>query len=70
MVECFLLLGHGAGAMWIPLIAIPAVIAGVAASIRLILSGLWGIVAPRRRSRSRARARLGRTVLTLTLRSP
>ncbi len=43
MLECFLLLGK-VGATWAPLIAIPAVIAGGLASMRLILSGIEGIV--------------------------
>ena len=44
MVECFLLLRH-AGDKWVPLLAIPGVIAGLAASICLIISGLKGILA-------------------------
>ena len=43
MLECLLLLRRD-GPSWIPLIAIPAVIAGGVASIRLMLSGIKGIV--------------------------
>ena len=50
MLECFLLLGH-TGAKWVPVFAIPGVIAGFAASICLILSGLRGIIAGPRESK-------------------
>jgi hypothetical protein len=43
MVECFLLLRQ-ADARWIPLVAIPAVLAGGVAAICLILSGIKGIM--------------------------
>ena len=43
MVECFLLLRQ-ADARWIPLVAIPAVLAGGVAAICLILSGIKGII--------------------------
>jgi hypothetical protein len=52
MVECFLLLRQ-TDAKWIPLLAIPAVLAGGVAAICLMLSGIKGIVAdgyrPKRR---------------------
>ena len=44
MLECFLLLRH-TGDKWVPAVAIPGVIAGIAASIRLIASGLKGSLA-------------------------
>lgn len=44
MLECFLLLRH-AGARWVPVLAIPGVVAGFAASLCLILSGIKGIIA-------------------------
>ena len=44
MFECFLLLRH-AGDKWIAFIAIPAVIAGLAASICLMITGLKGCLA-------------------------
>jgi len=50
MLECFLLLRH-AGAKWVPIIAIPGVIAGIGASTCLILSGLKGILEGPRQSR-------------------
>ena len=43
MVECFLLLRQ-ADARWIPLVAIPAVLAGGVAAMCLILSGIKGIM--------------------------
>jgi hypothetical protein len=43
MLECFLLLRQS-GARWIPLLAIPAVLAGSLASICLMLSGIKGII--------------------------
>lgn len=54
MVECFLLLVHSLGPWWAPLVAIPLVLAGMAASLRLILSGCWGVLAAQRHSRPRA----------------
>ena len=54
MLECFLFVHH-AGARWAPLIAIPGVIAGGAASISLLVSGIKGLIAkPRRRRINRA----------------
>jgi len=44
MLECFLLLRQ-AGAKWFGLFAVPAVIAGVVASIGLIVSGIKGLIA-------------------------
>ncbi len=52
MVECFLLLRH-TGEKWVPLLAIPGVIAGLAASICLIISGLKGCLAGPNRPRSK-----------------
>lgn len=46
MFECLLLM-HRAGATWVPLIAIPAGIAGWVAAMWLILSGIKGILAAR-----------------------
>lgn len=46
MVECFLLLRQG-DAKWVPLVAIPAVLAGGVAAICLILSGIKGIIVQR-----------------------
>jgi hypothetical protein len=43
MLECFLLLRQS-GPKWIPLLAIPAVLAGGLASICLMLSGIEGII--------------------------
>jgi hypothetical protein len=43
MLECFLLLRQS-GAKWIPVLAIPAVLAGGLASICLMLSGIEGII--------------------------
>jgi len=43
MLECFLLLRQS-GPKWIPLLAIPAVLAGGLASICLVLSGIRGII--------------------------
>ena len=43
MLECFLLLRQS-GAKWVPLFAIPAVLAGGLASICLMLSGIKGII--------------------------
>lgn len=48
MFECFLLLRSTSGARWIPLLAIPMVIAGGIASVSLMLSGAMGILAARR----------------------
>ena len=45
--ECFLLL-HRAGAKWVPLFAIPGVITGTAASLYMIITGMSGLIAPRR----------------------
>ncbi len=47
IVECFLLL-HRAGPKWVPLIAIPGVIAGILSSLYMIMSGMKGVIAPRR----------------------
>jgi hypothetical protein len=44
MLGCFLLLLQK-GATWVPLIAIPAVIAGTIASLWFIISGIKGIIA-------------------------
>jgi hypothetical protein len=44
MFECLLLV-HRAGAMWVPLVAIPGGIAGCVAAIWLMLSGIKGIIA-------------------------
>ena len=58
MVECFLLLRQ-AGAKWFALFAVPAVIAGGAASMGLILSGIKGLITegsrPKRRAQRAAR---------------
>jgi hypothetical protein len=43
MLECFLLLGK-VGAVWAPLIAIPAMVAGAVAAICLIFSGIKGMI--------------------------
>jgi hypothetical protein len=43
MLECFLLLRQS-GARWIPLFAVPAVLAGGVAAISLMLSGIKGII--------------------------
>jgi len=48
MLECFLLLRHPADGRWIALFAIPMVIAGGVASVRLMLSGVKGLLATRR----------------------
>ena len=53
MLECFLLLRQS-GAKWIPLLAIPAVIAGGVASICLMLSGIKGIITEGSRPKRRA----------------
>jgi hypothetical protein len=55
MLECFLLLRHAAGGRWIPFFAIPLVIAGGAASISLMLSGVKGLLAARHQPDRRAR---------------
>jgi hypothetical protein len=55
MLECLLLLRRG-GAAWIPLIAIPAVIAGGVASMRLMVSGIKGIISGSRPKRKVVRA--------------
>jgi len=47
MLECFLLLRHPAGGRWIALFAIPLVISGSVASVRLMLSGVKGLLAAR-----------------------
>jgi hypothetical protein len=51
MLECFLLLRSGA--RWVPLFAVPAVLAGGVAAISLMLSGIKGIItegySPKRR---------------------
>ena len=47
MLECFLLLRHASGGKWVPLFAIPLVIAGGVASVSLMLSGLKGLLAAR-----------------------
>jgi len=44
MLACFLLLRQS-GATWVPLIAIPAVIAGTIASLWFTISGIKGIIA-------------------------
>ena len=46
MFECLLLV-HRIGATWVPVLAIPALIAGWVASIWLMLSGIKGIIAER-----------------------
>jgi len=53
MLECFLLLRH-VGAKWVPVFAIPGIVAGFAASICLILSGIKGIIASTRQSKPRS----------------
>jgi len=52
MLECFMLLRVG-GAVWAPLIAIPAVIAGWVAAILLAVSGVKGLINPGRRRKPR-----------------
>ncbi len=52
MLECFLLLRLG-GAVWAPLIAIPAVIAGWVVAILLAVSGVKGLINPGRRRKRR-----------------
>ena len=53
MLECFLLLRQSGG-RWIPLFAVPAVLAGGVAAISLMLSGFKGIItdsySPKRRA--------------------
>jgi hypothetical protein len=44
MFECLLLVHH-AGGKWVPILAIPGVIAGSVASIWLMLSGIRGLIA-------------------------
>jgi hypothetical protein len=51
MLECFLLV-HRAGAIWVPLVAIPAVIAGWVATFSLMLSGIKGIILARASKRN------------------
>lgn len=53
MIDCFLLLVQR-GARWIPLVAIPAVIAGGVVSACLMLSGIKGIITEWRRPKRRA----------------
>jgi hypothetical protein len=62
MFECLFLLQKGA--KWIPLIVVPAVIAGVVASMCLILSGVKGIIMESFRPKHRVRrdASSGRVV--------
>jgi hypothetical protein len=48
MLECFLLLRHPAGGRWIAFFAIPLLISGGLASVRLMLSGVKGLLATRR----------------------
>jgi hypothetical protein len=61
MFECFLLLLQK-GAKWIPLVAIPAVLAGIVASICLMLSAIKRIISewyrPKRRVRPASRERI------------
>jgi len=52
VLECFLLLRH-TGAKWVPILAIPGVIAGMGASVCLILSGIKGIIGNPRQSKPR-----------------
>jgi hypothetical protein len=52
MVQCFLLFRQ-TDARWIPLIAIPAVLAGGVAAICLMLSGIKGIITERYRPKRR-----------------
>jgi hypothetical protein len=52
MLECFLLLRH-AGAKWVPVFAIPGVVAGMGASVCLILSGIKGIITGTRQAKPR-----------------
>jgi hypothetical protein len=49
MLECFLLLHYASGGKWIPLFAIPLVIAAGAASVSLMLSGVKGMLTARHR---------------------
>ena len=56
MLECFLLLRHPAGGRWIALFAIPLVISGGVASVRLMLSGVRGLVAARHQPDRQPRA--------------
>ena len=53
MLECFLLLRQS-GARWIPLFAVPAVLAGGVAAISLMLSGIKGIITEWYRPKRRA----------------
>jgi hypothetical protein len=55
MLECLLLLRQSGG-RWVPLVAIPGVIAGGVASICLMLSGIKGIIAASHPKRRIARA--------------
>ncbi len=50
MMECFLLLRQS-GPRWMPLVAIPGVIAGGVASICLMLFGIKGIITESRTKR-------------------
>jgi len=54
MIECFLLIAHGASARWAPFVAIPLVIAGTLVSMWLILCGVKGLCAGLFPRRSRA----------------
>jgi len=63
VVECFLFVGH-AGGKWMPFVAIPGVMAGIAASLNMIVSGIKGIIAePRRPKRGVNRAQSPERVL-------
>ena len=55
MLDCFLLLHNGSGGKWVPLFAMFLVIAGGTASVRLMLSGLKGMLAARHRPERRPR---------------
>jgi len=54
MLGCFLLMGHGP--RWAPLVAIPLVLVASAASLRLILLGIRGLVGAKHRPSSGRRA--------------
>jgi hypothetical protein len=56
MLECVLLLRHPAGGRWIALFAIPLVISGSVASVRLMLSGVKGLLAARNQPDRQPRA--------------
>lgn len=51
MLECFLLV-HRAGGTWVPLVAIPSLIAGWVAAFRLMRSGIKGIILARASKRN------------------